>query len=74
MKVGEETEADFSFTNPLDVPLTDCFLTMEISGSVRPRTIRINRLELYIKLNLLIGFLVEQNSIGKSFCKFEYNC
>jgi len=43
MKVGEESEAEFRFTNPLDVPLTDCFLTMEVAGSVRPRTIRINR-------------------------------
>jgi len=43
MKVGEKSEASFSFTNPLDVPLTDCFFTMEVSGSVRPRTIRIDR-------------------------------
>jgi len=43
MKVGEESEADLRFTNPLDVLLTDCFLTFEVSGSVRPRTIRINR-------------------------------
>merc|ERR1719154_515358 len=43
MKVGEKSEATFSFTNPLDVPLTDCFFTMEVSGSVRPRTIRIDR-------------------------------
>merc|ERR1719147_117358 len=43
MKVGEKCEATFSFTNPLDVPLTDCFFTMEISGSVRPRTVRIDR-------------------------------
>ncbi|XP_018014264.1 hemocyte protein-glutamine gamma-glutamyltransferase isoform X2 [Hyalella azteca] len=42
-RVGSESEATFSFTNPLDVPLTDCFLTMEVSGSVRPRTIRIDR-------------------------------
>merc|ERR1739838_1150540 len=43
MKVGEKSEATFSFTNPLDMPLTDCFFTMEVSGSVRPRTIRIDR-------------------------------
>jgi len=42
-KSGEEGEATFSFVNPLDVALTDCFLTMEISGSVRPRTVRISR-------------------------------
>jgi len=43
MKVGDRSEATFSFTNPLDLPLTDCFFTMEISGSVRPRTVRIDR-------------------------------
>merc|ERR1719369_319605 len=43
MRANEETEATFSFTNPLEIPLTDCFLTMEVSGSVRPRTIRIDR-------------------------------
>jgi len=43
MKVGEKSEATFSFTNPLNMPLTDCFFTMEVSGSVRPRTIRIDR-------------------------------
>jgi len=41
--VGKECEANFRFTNPLEVPLTDCYITMEVSGSVRPRTIRINR-------------------------------
>merc|ERR1719369_1035314 len=43
MKVGEKSEATFTFTNPLDVPLTDCFFTMEVSGAVRPRTVRIDR-------------------------------
>lgn len=43
MKISQENEAVFSFKNPLDVPLTECYITMEISGSVRPRTIRINR-------------------------------
>jgi len=42
-KEGEDGEAMFSFVNPLDVALTDCFLTMEVSGSVRPRTIRLTR-------------------------------
>merc|ERR1711915_781260 len=41
MKVGEKTEANFTF--PLNVPLTDCFFTMEVSGAVRPRTVRIDR-------------------------------
>jgi len=41
--VGVSHEATFSFKNPLDVPLTECYLTMEVSGSVRPRTIRLNR-------------------------------
>ncbi|KAF2351038.1 Transglutaminase N-terminal [Trinorchestia longiramus] len=43
LHVGTESEATFSFTNPLDIPLTDAFVTMEVSGSVRPRTIRIDR-------------------------------
>jgi len=43
MQVGSECEATFSFTNPLDIPLTDCFVNMEVAGSVRPRTIRIDR-------------------------------
>merc|ERR1719431_1985468 len=43
MKIGHECEATFSFVNPLDIPLTDCFITMEVSGCVRPRTIRIDR-------------------------------
>jgi len=43
MKVGQDSEAVFSFKNPIDVPLTECYLTVEVSGSVRPRTIRINR-------------------------------
>jgi len=43
MKLGEEGEATFSFANPLEIPLTDCFFTMEVSGSVRPRTVRIDR-------------------------------
>jgi len=41
--VGVNNEATFSFKNPLDVPLTECYITMEVSGSVRPRTIRLNR-------------------------------
>merc|ERR1739838_848490 len=43
MKVGKESEATFSFTNPLDTPLTDCYIAMEVSGSVRPRVYRIDR-------------------------------
>jgi len=43
LKQGEESSGTFSFTNPLEVPLTDCFITMEMSGTVRPRTIRIVR-------------------------------
>jgi len=43
MKVGEKCEANFTFTNPLDMPLTDCFFTMEVSGSVRPRTMRVEK-------------------------------
>lgn len=43
MKMSQECEATFSFVNPLDIPLTDCFITMEVSGCVRPRTIRIDR-------------------------------
>jgi len=42
-KLDKESRATFSFRNPLDVPLTDCFFTYEMSGSVRPRTIRIGR-------------------------------
>jgi len=43
LKVGEECEAELRFTNPLDVTLTDMFVTLEVAGSVRPRTIRVNR-------------------------------
>jgi len=43
LKVGEECEAELRFTNPLDVTLTEGFLTLEVAGSVRPRTIRVNR-------------------------------
>merc|ERR1712212_1131075 len=43
IKLEEEATATFSFTNPLEIPLTDCFITLEMSGSVRPRTIRIVR-------------------------------
>lgn len=42
-QVGQECTATFSFSNPLDVSLTDCFFCMEIGGSYRPRTFRINR-------------------------------
>jgi len=42
MKESEECEAAFTFTNPLEVSLTDCFLTMEMSSSVRPKTIQID--------------------------------
>lgn len=56
VRVGVESEATFSFTNPLDMPLTDCFLTMEVSGSVRPRTIRIDRYNVsaVLHFNILI--------------------
>jgi len=43
MVVGEECEATFSFTNPLDQALTDCYIAMEVAGSVRPRSFRIDR-------------------------------
>jgi len=43
MKVGEECEATFSFTNPLETTLTDCYIAMEVSGSVRPRIYRVDR-------------------------------
>ncbi|KAK7067665.1 hypothetical protein SK128_006968 [Halocaridina rubra] len=42
-QVGQECTATFSFSNPLDVTLTDCFFSMEVGGSYRPRTFRINR-------------------------------
>jgi len=43
LKVGEECDAELRFTNPLDVTLTEAFVTLEVAGSVRPRTIRVNR-------------------------------
>jgi len=43
VRVNEEALATFTFTNPLEIPLTECFMTMEVSGSVRPRTVRIDR-------------------------------
>jgi len=42
-QVGQECSASFSFSNPLDVALTDCFFSMEVGGACRPRTMRINR-------------------------------
>merc|ERR1719309_492910 len=42
MKVGEEASVTLSFTNPLDISLTDCFFTFEMAGSVRPRTTRVD--------------------------------
>lgn len=42
-QVGQECTATFSFSNPLDVPLTDCFFSMEVGGACRPRTMRVNR-------------------------------
>ncbi|XP_071533405.1 hemocyte protein-glutamine gamma-glutamyltransferase-like [Panulirus ornatus] len=42
-QAGQECTATFTFSNPLDVALTDCFFSMEISGSYRPRTVRVNR-------------------------------
>jgi len=43
VRVGEDSEVAISFSNPVDVALTDCFLTIEVSGSVRPSTIRLDR-------------------------------
>lgn len=42
MKVGEEASVTLTFTNPLDISLTDCFFTFEMAGSVRPRTTRVD--------------------------------
>jgi len=42
LRVGEEGSASLSFTNPLDVALTDCFFTFEMAGAVRPRTVRVD--------------------------------
>jgi len=72
MRVGMECEATFNFMNPLDVPLTDCFLTMEVSGSVRPRTMRISRyvqliMEQYkFKLECRLYLTVIFNFLGRS--------
>ncbi|XP_042232453.1 hemocyte protein-glutamine gamma-glutamyltransferase-like [Homarus americanus] len=42
-QVGQECTATFTFSNPLDVALTDCFFSMEVGGAYRPRTVRVNR-------------------------------
>ncbi|CAL4062123.1 unnamed protein product [Meganyctiphanes norvegica] len=42
-QVGQECTATFTFTNPLDVTLTECFFSFEIGGCFRPKTIRLNR-------------------------------
>nr|XP_045590477.1 hemocyte protein-glutamine gamma-glutamyltransferase-like isoform X1 [Procambarus clarkii] len=42
-QVGQECKATFTFSNPLDVALTDCFFSMEIGGAYRPRTVRVTR-------------------------------
>jgi len=42
LRVGEEGNMYLNFTNPLDVPLTDCFFTFEMAGAVRPRTVRVD--------------------------------
>ncbi|XP_037801812.1 hemocyte protein-glutamine gamma-glutamyltransferase-like isoform X1 [Penaeus monodon] len=41
-KVRVACEATFSFKNPLDVPLTDCHLSVDGAGLMRPRAIDIN--------------------------------
>ncbi|ROT63475.1 hypothetical protein C7M84_018633 [Penaeus vannamei] len=41
-KVGVACEATFSFKNPLDMPLTDCHLSVDGAGLMRPRAIDIN--------------------------------
>jgi len=43
VKVDTEAQATLVFQNPLDEALSDCFLTIEAGGAVRPRTIRLNR-------------------------------
>ncbi|KAK4298187.1 hypothetical protein Pmani_029452 [Petrolisthes manimaculis] len=43
-QVGQESSATLTFTNPLEVPLTDCHLTLEVGGgSYRPHTSRLSR-------------------------------
>ncbi|XP_071527713.1 hemocyte protein-glutamine gamma-glutamyltransferase-like [Panulirus ornatus] len=42
-QVGQECTANFMFSNPLDVALNDCFLSIEVSGSYGPRTTQVNR-------------------------------
>uniref|UniRef100_A0A2P2HW15 protein-glutamine gamma-glutamyltransferase n=1 Tax=Hirondellea gigas TaxID=1518452 RepID=A0A2P2HW15_9CRUS len=39
---GQKVEAVFSFTNPLDEELTECSLSVDGSGLLRPRAININ--------------------------------
>jgi len=42
-QVGRECRVNFRFRNPMDVTLSDCYLTMEVGCSVRPRTMRCYR-------------------------------
>ncbi|KAG0725052.1 Hemocyte protein-glutamine gamma-glutamyltransferase [Chionoecetes opilio] len=41
VRVRKMCEATFSFTNPLDVPLTDCQLSVDGAGLMRPRAITV---------------------------------
>lgn len=41
VRVRNMCEATFSFTNPLDMPLTDCNLSIDGAGLMRPRAINI---------------------------------
>ncbi|XP_050728969.1 hemocyte protein-glutamine gamma-glutamyltransferase-like [Eriocheir sinensis] len=43
VRVRKSCEATFSFTNPLDVPLTDCKLSVDGAGLMRPRAITIKQ-------------------------------
>lgn len=43
MKLGADEQVNLSFNNPLDITLSNCFVTLEVNGSVRPRTMRLNR-------------------------------
>lgn len=42
-RVGEECRVNLFFRNPMSIHLSECYITMEVGCSVRPRTMRVFR-------------------------------
>ncbi|KAK5646601.1 hypothetical protein RI129_005065 [Pyrocoelia pectoralis] len=72
--LGEDIKATFSFTNPIDVKLTNCKYTVEGHGLIRPKTVDfrdVNGKETVTFTETLTPTLAKQRTLVASFSSKE---